>query len=169
MAIRNLRKKMKPVIWMITIGFFISMLTVIVSNISMGLKNKQYAFKLNGNKIAISELERGINNVSNQYGQYFTTPIDREDSKMLAVENIINNEILKEIGKDLKVKVSSSDIEVKIGAIETQIPDKDQFKRMLSAQGYTTKTFKKSIKASILVEKTREKIIEKTKVTEEEK
>ena len=168
MAIRNLRKKMKPVIWMITIGFFISMLTVIVSNISMGLKNKQYAFKLNGNKIAISELERGINNVSNQYGQYFTTPIDREDSKMLAVENIINNEILKEIGKDLKVKVSSSDIEVKIGAIETQIPDKDQFKRMLSAQGYTKKTFKKSIKASILVEKTREKIIEKTKVTEKE-
>ena len=168
MAIRNLRKKMKPVIWMITIGFFISMLTVIVSNISMGLKNKQYAFKLNGNKIAISELERGINNVSNQYGQYFTTPIDREDSKMLAVENIINNEILKEIGKDLKVKVSSSDIDVKIRAIETQVPDKDQFKRMLTAQGYTTKTFKKSIKASILVEKTREKIIEKTKVTEKE-
>lgn len=168
MAIRNLRKKMKPVIWMITIGFFISMLTVIVSNISMGLKNKQYAFKLNGNKIAISELERGINNVSNQYGQYFTTPIDREDSKMLAVENIINNEILKEIGKDLKVKVSSSDIDVKIGAIETQIPDKDQFKRMLTAQGYTKKTFKKSVKDSILVEKTREKIIEKTEVTEKE-
>jgi len=168
MAIRNLRKKMKPVIWMITIGFFISMLTVIVSNISMGLKNKQYAFKLNGNKIAISELERGINNVSNQYGQYFTTPIDREDSKMLAVENIINNEILKEIGKDLKVKVSSSDIDVKIGAIETQIPDKDQFKRMLSAQGYTKKTFKKSVKDSLLVEKTREKIIEKTEVTEKE-
>jgi len=169
MAIRNLRKKMKPIIWMITIGFFISMLTVIVSNISIGLKNKQYAFKLNGNKIAISELERGINNISNQYGQYFTTPIDREDSKVLAVENILTNEILKQIGKDLKIKVSNSEIDEKISAIEKQIPDKDQFKRMLSAQGYTKKSFENSIRDSILVEKTRDKIIEKTKILEEEK
>ncbi|MCS5420347.1 MULTISPECIES: peptidylprolyl isomerase [Psychrilyobacter] len=169
MAIRSLRKKMRPVIWMITIGFFISMLTVIVSNISMGLKNKQYAFKVNGNKIAIPELERGINNISNQYGQYFTTPMDREEAKILAVDNILTNEILKEIGNDLKVKVSSSEVKVKIGAIEAQIPDKEQFKRMLSAQGYTKKTFEQSIEDSILVEKTRDKIVEKTKSSEEEK
>lgn len=169
MAIRNLRKKMKPVIWMITIGFFISMLTVIVSNINMGLKNKHYAFKLNGNKIAIPELERGINNISNQYSQYFTTPIDREEAKILAVENILTNEILKEIGDDLKVKVSSSEVKVKISAIEAQIPNKEQFKRMLSAQGYTKKTFETSIRDSILVEKTRDKIVEKTKISEEEK
>lgn len=169
MAIRNMRKKMKPVIWMITIGFFISMLTVIVSNISMGLKNKQYAFKVNGNKIAIAELERGINNASNQYNQYFTTPIDREDAKGLAVDNILTNEILKEIGKDLKIKVSSSEVKVKIDAIEIQIPDKEQFKRMLKAQGYTKKSFENSIKDSILVEKTRDKIIEKTKILEEKK
>jgi peptidyl-prolyl cis-trans isomerase D len=169
MAIRNLRKKMKPVIWMITIGFFISMLTVIVSNINMGFKNKHYAFKLNGNKIAIPELERGINNISNQYSQYFTTPIDREEAKILAVENILTNEILKEIGDDLKVKVSSSEVKVKISAIEAQIPNKEQFKRMLSAQGYTKKTFETSIRDSILVEKTRDKIVEKTKISEEEK
>lgn len=169
MAIRSLRKKMKPVIWMITIGFFISMLTVIVSNISMGLKNKQYAFKVNGNKIAISELERGINNTSNQYGQYFTTPMDREDSKILAVDNILTNEIIKKIGNDLKIKVSDSEVDVKISAIETQIPDKDQFKRMLSAQGYTKKSFENSIENSILVEKTRDRIIEKTKILEEKK
>lgn len=169
MAIRSLRKKMRPVIWMITIGFFISMLTVIVSNISMGLKNKRYAFKVNGNKVAITELERGINNISNQYSQYFTTPLDREESKILAVDNILTNEILKEIGDDLKVKVSSSEVKVKIGAIETQIPDKDQFKRMLSAQGYTKKSFEQSIEDSILVEKTRDKIVEKTKILEDEK
>ncbi|MGB6128517.1 MAG: peptidylprolyl isomerase [Psychrilyobacter sp.] len=169
MAIRSLRKKMKPVIWMITIGFFISMLTVIVSNISMGLKNKRYAFKVNGEKIAITELERGINNITNQYSQYFTIPMDREESKILAVDNILTNEILKEIGDDLKVKVSSSEIKVKISAIETQIPDKAQFKRMLSAQGYTKKSFELSIKDSILIEKTRDKIIEKTKITENEK
>lgn len=169
MAIRSLRKKMKPVIWMITIGFFISMLTVIVSNISMGLKNKRYAFKVNGEKIAITELERGINNITNQYSQYFTIPMDREESKILAVDNILTNEILKEIGDDLKVKVSGSEVKVKISAIEMQIPDKAQFKRMLSAQGYTKKSFELSIKDSILIEKTRDRIIEKTEVTENEK
>ncbi len=169
MAIRSLRKKMRPVIWMITIGFFISMLTVIVSNISMGLKNKRYAFKVNGNKVAITELERGINNISNQYSQYFTTPLDREEAKILAVDNILTNEILKEIGDDLKVKVSGSEVKVKVGAIEAQIPDKEQFKRMLSAQGYTKKSFEQSIKDSILVEKTRDKIVEKTEVLENEK
>ncbi|MEI6857280.1 peptidylprolyl isomerase [Psychrilyobacter sp.] len=169
MAIRSLRKKMKPVIWVITIGFFISMLTVIVSNISMGLKNKRYAFKVSGNKIAITELERDINNISNQYGQYFITPMDREEAKILAVDNILTNEILKKIGADFKVKVSSSEVKVKIDAIKTQIPDKEQFKRMLSAQGYTKKSFEQSIRDSILVEKTRAKIVEKTEILEEEK
>jgi peptidyl-prolyl cis-trans isomerase D len=169
MAIRSLRKKMRPVIWIITIGFFISMLTVIVSNINMGLKNKRYAFKLNGNKIAIPELEREINNISNQYSQYFTTPIDREEAKILAVDNILTNELLKEIGNDLKVKVSSSEVKTKVGAIEAQISNKEQFKRMLSAQGYSKKTFETSIRNSILVEKTRDKIVKNAKISEEEK
>jgi peptidyl-prolyl cis-trans isomerase D len=169
MAIRKMRQKMKPVIFIITIGFFISMLTVIVSNISMGLKNKQYAFKVNGEKVAIQELERGINGVSSQYGQYFQTPIEREDAKILAVDNVITNEILKEIGHDLKVKVSSSEVKTKMSVIESQIPDKDQFKRMLQVQGFTKKTFEKSIEDSILLEKTRDKVLEKVQITDEDK
>jgi peptidyl-prolyl cis-trans isomerase D len=169
MAIRKMRQKMKPVIFVITIGFFISMLTVIVSNISMGLKNKQYAFKVNGEKVAIQELERGINGVSSQYGQYFQTPIEREDAKILAVDNVITNEILKEIGHDLKVKVSSSEVKTKMSVIESQIPDKDQFKRMLQVQGFTKKTFEKSIEDSILLEKTRDKVLEKVQITDEDK
>ena len=168
MAIRSMRKKMKPVIWIITIGFFISMLTVIVSNISMGLKNKQYAFKLNGEKIATPELERGINNISNQYGQYFSTPMDREDAKILATDYIITNEIIKKIGKDLKVKVSNSEVKVRVGAIETQVTDKEQFKRMLQAQGYTKKSFENSIRDSILIEKTKDKVFENVKISKDE-
>jgi peptidyl-prolyl cis-trans isomerase D len=169
MAIRKMRQKIKPVIFVITIGFFLSMLTVIVSNVSMGLKNKHHAFKVNGEKIAITDFEREMNNVSNQYGQYFSTPLDREDAKILAVDNIISKEILKEIGHDLKVKVSSSEVKAKMSAIELQIPDKEQFKRMLSAQGFTKKTFEKSIEDSILIEKTGEKIISNVQLTEDEK
>ncbi len=169
MAIRKMRKKMKPVIFIITIGFFLSMLTVIVSNIRMGMKHKTYAFKVNGEKVAIQELERGINGVSSQYGQYFQTPIEREDAKILAVDNVITNEILKEIGHDLKVKVSSSEVKTKVSVIESQIPDKEQFKRMLQVQGFTKKSFEKSIEDSILVEKTRDKVLEKVQITDEEK
>ena len=168
MAIRSFRKKMKPVIWFVVVAFFITAAAGAVNSIKQIINNKQYAFKLNGEKIAITELERGINNISNQYGQYFTTPIDREESKILAVDNILTNEILKKIGDDLKIKVSKSEMEVKIDAIEKQIPDKDQFKRMLTAQGYTQKSFESSVKDSLLVEKTRDKIIEKTKVSQEE-
>jgi len=169
MAIRSLRKKMKPVIWFIVIAFFITAAAGALNSIKKIVNNKQYAFKVNGEKVAITELERGINNITNQYSQYFTIPMDREESKILAVDNILTNEILKEIGDDLKVKVSSSEVKVKISAIETQIPDKAQFKRMLSAQGYTKKSFELSIKDSILIEKTRDKVIEKTKITEDEK
>ncbi len=90
MAIRNLRKNIKPIIWILTIGFFISMLAVIVSNISMGLKNKQYAFKVNGERISILELERNIGNIEQQFGTYFSANrINREDAKLLAVDSIL--------------------------------------------------------------------------------
>ena len=168
MAIRSLRKKMRPVIWFIVVAFFITAAAGALNSIKQIVNNKQYAFKLNGNKIEITQLERGINNISNQYSEYFTATMDREDAKIMAVDSILTNEILKEIGKDLKVKVSGSEVDVKMDAIEAQIPDKDQFKRMLAAQGYTKKSFENSIKDSILVEKTRDKIVENTKVSEEE-
>ncbi|MCK5779765.1 MAG: peptidylprolyl isomerase, partial [Psychrilyobacter sp.] len=169
MAIRSMRKKMKPVIWIITIGFFISMLTVIVSNISMGMKNKQYAFKVNGEKVAIQELERGINDTSNYYSKYFTATIDRDEAKSLAVDRIVTNELLKEIGKDLKVKVSSSEVKERMNQVHAQVPDKEQFSRMLKAQGFTVKTFEISLKDSIMVEKTRDKILASVEITDQEK
>jgi len=168
MAIRSLRKKMKPVIWMITIAFFIAAAAGSVSSIKSIMANKRYAFKINGEKVAIQDVERGINNVNSQYGQYFQTPMEREDAKILAIDNIISNEIIKKIGSELKIKVSSDEVKTKVSAIEAQFPAKDQFKRMLMAQGYTKSTFEKSIKDSILVEKTINKIIEKTEVSDEE-
>ena len=105
MAIRSLRKKMRPVIWFIVVAFFITAAAGALNSIKQIVNNKQYAFKLNGNKIEITQLERGINNISNQYSEYFTATMDREDAKIMAVDSILTNEILKEIGKDLKVKV----------------------------------------------------------------
>ncbi len=170
MAIRNLRKNIKPIIWILTIGFFISMLAVIVSNISMGLKNKQYAFKVNGERISILELERNIGNIEQQFGTYFSANrINREDAKLLAVDSILRKEAILTVGKDLKVKVSKSELKDVVASIEAQIPDKEQFSRMLKMQGYTKKTFEDSREDMLLVEKTRKKIIESIKLSDEEK
>lgn len=160
MAVRKLRKNMKPIIWLITIAFFISMLTVIVSNIRMGMGNQSYAFKINGKKVDTLKVERTMTNLSGVYYQYFGNNLDKEMSNLVAFNQVIEKELTMQIAKKLKVKVPKKDIDAEYDKIVKSVNDKEQFKRMLQIQGYTKTTLKKEIEEGILLEKTIEAIKE---------
>lgn len=168
MAVRKLRKNMKPIIWVITIAFFISMLAVIVANIRMGMGNSSYAFKINGQKVSTIKVERTMTNLSGAYSQYLGNDMDKELINLIAFNNLIDNELTVQIAKKLKVKVPKKDVNDEYDRIVESINNKDQFKRMLQIQGYTKTTLKKEIEEGILLEKTIEAIKDQYVATEDE-
>ncbi|WP_372712721.1 peptidylprolyl isomerase [Ilyobacter sp.] len=168
MAVRKLRKNMKPIIWVITIAFFLSMLTVIVSNIRMGMGNQSYAFKINGKKVNTLKVERTMTNLSGVYYQYFGNNLDKELSNLVAFNQVIEKELTMQIAKKLKVKVPKKDVNAEYDKIVKSVDDKEQFKRMLQIQGYTKTTLKKEIEEGILIEKTIEAIKEQYVPSEDE-
>ncbi len=168
MAVRKLRKNMKPIIWIITIAFFVSMLTVIVSNIKMGMGNQNYAFKINGKKVDTLKVERTMTNLSGVYNQYFGNDMDKELSNLVAFNQVIEKELTMQIAKKLKVKVPKKDVDAEYDKIVKSVNDKEQFKRMLQIQGYTKTTLKNEIEEGILLEKTIEVIKEQYVPSEDE-
>lgn len=169
MAIRKFRKHIKPFIWFITILFILSSAMLAYMNMRSSYdRTNIYALKLNGNKISKIDIEKAKNNLSQGYSRFLGDRVDKDLVEVIAFDDVINRNIALEIADNLNIKVPSKEVSSQYEAIENSIGNKEQFKRMLAAQGYTTKTFKIEIKNSILIEKMFEKIKEGIVPTEEE-
>lgn len=168
MAVRKLRKQMKPVIWVITIAMFLSMVLVGVSSLKSSVSKEVPAFKLNGKKVSATQVERTINNMINGYSQYLGNGMDRELVSTIAFGSVVEKKLTMDIAKKLKVKVSKGDVNAEYKKIEASTQDKQQFSRMLQAQGYNVTTLKEDIKEGLTIQKTMEQLKEDAKPTEEE-
>ncbi len=168
MAVRKLRSKMKPVIWVITIAMFLSMILVGISSLKSSMSREVPAFKLNGKKVSSVQVERTINNMINGYSQYLGNGVDRELISTLAFGSVVEKKLTMDIAKKMKVKVSKSDVNAEFKKIEASTQDKQQFSRMLQAQGYNVATLKEDIKEGLTIQKALEQIKADAKPTEEE-
>lgn len=170
MAIRRFRKQMKPVIWLVTILMVFGGAYATLSNFigSMNSGGASYAFKLNGKKVPKLEVERTKATMIDGYSKYLGDKIDRSLIDVIAFNEVINKNLTLKMAEDLKVKVPGSEVNAQYDRIENSIGNKEQFKRMLQAQGYTRKTFKEELENNITVEKTFDKIQENINPTDEE-
>ncbi|MGL5543958.1 MAG: peptidylprolyl isomerase [Cetobacterium sp.] len=168
MAIRKFRKNMKPVIWVVTIFFFISLIAGYAMSFKSGSSNSQLAFKLNGKKVTMMETQRSMAIMSENYKRYLGPTIDSETMNVIAFNEVINRNLLLDMANKLKVKVSGSEIDEQMNGIKAAFPDKEQFKNALLSQGYTTKTLEKEIKENLVLQKVSEMIGADVKVTSEE-
>lgn len=164
MAIRKFRSKMKPIVIVITIAFVLSSLIAAYYSWSSQLSNKNYAFKINGEKVSMVNIARDKNlissNMHNRGNEKFI--------EILSVNMAIENELIKQMADKLKIKISSSDVKKEYRAIEAQIKNKEQFRRMLVAQGYTKKTFKKALEENLKRVKLLEYFNTNMKISDEE-
>ncbi|MGL4977566.1 MAG: SurA N-terminal domain-containing protein, partial [Cetobacterium sp.] len=165
MAIRKFRKNMKPVIWVVTIFFFISLIAGYAMSFKSGSSNSQLAFKLNGKKVTMMETQRSMAIMSENYKRYLGPTIDSETMNVIAFNEVINRNLLLDMANKLKVKVSGSEIDEQMNGIKAAFPDKEQFKNALLSQGYTTKTLEKEIKENLVLQKVSEMIGADVKVT----
>lgn len=164
MAIRKFRSKMKPIVIVITLAFALSSLIAAYYTMSSQLAVKNYAFKINGEKVDAVNIARAKNMISANLQ-------NRGDDKILetlAVDQAIEDELVQQMADNLKIKVSGSDVNREYETIENRIKDKDQFQRMLQAQGYTKASFKKEIERSLKRMKVLETFAENAKVSDDE-
>ncbi len=164
MAIRKFRSKMKPIVIIITLAFALSSLIAAYYTMSSQLAMKNYAFKVNGEKVDIVNVMRAKNMISANLQ-------NRGDDKIietLAVDQAIEDELIQQMADNLKIKASSKDVNNEYEAIEANVKDKEQFKRMLQAQGYTKASFKKEIERSLRRMRVLEMFAENAAVSDEE-
>lgn len=131
-------------------------------------RSNVYAFKLDGEKVSKMEVERAKNNLGQGYSRFLGDKLDKKLIEVLAFDEVINRNLTLEIADELNIKVPNKEVNAQYDSIEKSIGNKEQFKRMLAAQGYTKKTFKQDIKNNILIEKTFQKIKEGVVPTDEE-
>lgn len=168
MAVRKLRKKMKPVIWVITIAMFLSMIMAGVVSLKSTMSQDTSAFKLNGDKVSSLEVDRSINGTVNQYSQYLGPGVDRELISTIAFSSVVDKKLTLDIAKKLKVKVARKDVNAEFDKVKDSVQDRAQFSRMLQAQGYNESTLKADIKESLTIQKVMEQVREDAKPTEAE-
>ncbi|WP_291256495.1 peptidylprolyl isomerase [Fusobacterium sp.] len=169
MAIRKFRKHIKPFIWFITVLFILSSGMLAYMNMRSSYdRSNVYAFKLDGEKVSKMEVERTKNNLVQGYSRFLGDKLDKKLIEVLAFDEVINRNLTLEIADELNIKVPNKEVNAQYDSIEKSIGNKEQFKRMLAAQGYTKKTFKQDIKNNILIEKTFQKIKEGVVPTDEE-
>lgn len=170
MAIRKFRKNMKPVIWVVTIFFLISL----VAGYAMSFKGhsaattSQVAFKLNGEKVTQMETQRTMAILSENYNRYLGFTVNPEVMNVIGFNEVINKELTLQMAKELKLKISNSEIDDQMDKIKANFPSNDQFKKAIMAQGYTTKTLENEIRESLLVQKVMSEINSSVKITPKE-
>ncbi|MGL5797975.1 MAG: peptidylprolyl isomerase [Cetobacterium sp.] len=168
MAIRKFRRNMKPVIWVITILFLISLVAGYAMSFNSGSTNSQTAFKLNGKKVSMMDTHRSMGMMAENYKRYLGPSVDSEMMNVISFNEFINKRLLLDMADKLKVKVSGSEVNEQMNQIKDSFPSKDEFKKALLSQGYTTKTLEKEIEESIALQKVTETIGSEVQITPEE-
>lgn len=164
MAIRKFRSKMKPIVIVITLAFALSSLIAAYYSMSSQLAMKNYAFKVNGEKVDMVNIAR----TKNMIAANLQNRGDEKVLETLAVDQAIEDELVQQMADVLKIKVSDKDVKREYEAVESNIKDKEQFKRMLQAQGYTKASFKKEIERSLKRMRVLESFVENADVSDEE-
>lgn len=166
MSIRKFRKKMKPFIIILTVVFILSLAYGGYESYKTSKANKkaQEAMLLNKDYIQKIEIERAKQELSRTYGDR----VDKEIVDILAFNDVIDKNLTLHIAKDLKVKVSNSEVDKQYEELESSMGDKEQFRRMLQVQGLTKDSLKNKIEENLLMQKTREEFTKNINPTDEE-
>ncbi|MFA6708252.1 MAG: peptidylprolyl isomerase [Fusobacterium sp.] len=162
MAIRKFRRKMKVITYVITIAFVVSSLALYIITQMGYSQTKNYAFKLNDNKISFNDIARNKYILSRGNG----TKVDENVYEVLALNKTIEEELTQQLADKLKIKISNKEVNKEYFKIEKSVNDKSQFKRMIKAQGYTKASLKKEIRKNLRAMKVLQYYVENAKVSE---
>lgn len=169
MSIRKFRKNMKPIVWMITIFFLVTLVVGYGSSYFSNRGNKkEIAFKLNGEDVSDISVQRAIREMENSLNMNLGVALDKDFIGTLAFNDLVNENILLESSKEFKIKVSNSDINKALDSTRAKFPTKNDFKRYISTLGFTTDMYKQELEKRLMLNAVIDKIVSNVNVTDGE-
>lgn len=179
MALRKFSKYMKLMTILIIVSVVLSASYAGYSYLTAYLHNKkQVLFKLDGEKVYKEDFEneyRGlVSNIDKLYGQVGANDnkefnkIPDKVIKEMALASVVNRTMTKVLAHNMKIEVSSVDINQKVTEIENQYGGKQTLSLMLAQKGATIKDLRDNIKESLIYQKMIDKLKEKYRPKEED-
>ncbi len=159
---------MKGPITVFVIAFIATLLFSVVEGLRSYGSTKRHALVVNGEKVDSFAIEREFSRGIDSYRRMYGEALDAEELKVILLDRLVQKELLVQSAKDLKVKVSKSEINEQYNAYKAQAGDEASFARFLQYQGFTKTSFKEELKDGLLAEKVVEAIESKVVVTDEE-
>lgn len=129
---------------------------------SVGCKSdKDVAARVNGEVIKKTELDNQVEQLKKQYPQMFQGP-DGEgrllDFKKRLLENLINQKLVLQAAKDMKVIVSDTEIKNQVTQLQSSFKTKEEFEAALKNAGMSLEGLEGQIRDQILNQKLVDKL-----------
>ncbi len=176
MALRKLKKTLKPVIWVLTVLFVVSLFVIgsagAIGNKGVNPSGAAVKVKAKGlfsryQKVTAREMEVAFYRAIENYKNGYYKNADEEYIKMMVFNEKIEEKILLNNAGKYGIKVTEKEIEEEFKK-QTEGIEEEQLKMMLEAQGLTKSKIKKSISDALTAKKVREKVMTEYKATPEE-
>lgn len=129
---------------------------------------------VNGEEILESELNASVDQMVSSYEQYGFDMESEQGQQMLvqiktqALENLIQQEFLMQAAKAAGYEMSDADLEAEIDAIKSQFSSEEEFEEALEANGFTLESYRKRLKAELMISEFFQSQIEDKDVSDEE-
>ena len=135
---------------------------------------------VNGEEILESELDASVDQMvssaKQQYAQFgMDLDMESEEGQMMlvqiktqALENLIQQEVLMQAAEEAGYTVSDEELDTEIGGIKAQFTTEEEFEEALEANGFTPESYRKRLKAELMISEFFQAQIETKEVSEEE-
>ena len=170
MLMRELRKSIKPLLWVIAISFVVSLFFMYGPFPGRGGKEKPL-IKVNGTPISYASFLQAYRSAYNQYlqnAQGEVSPQMEAYLKSQVLSKLVANEILYQEAKKAKIKVSKEEIAQQIRRITRRFASRQYFIRWLAYQGYSYTDFEKEVEREIAISRLTQRIKDSAIITNEE-
>jgi parvulin-like peptidyl-prolyl isomerase len=136
---------------------------------AVGCSDKNVAARVNGEAITIEELDKQVEQLKEQYPDMFEGP-DGEgrliDFKQRLLDNLINQELVRQAAEEQGVEVSQSDVDGQLETLRAGFQDEAQFEQAIESAGMTTETLEDQIREQLLTSKLIESLTPDTDIAD---
>ncbi len=142
-----------------------------------GLEGSDYAARIDRTKITFDQFQQNYNQLRNMYQQFSQQPLTPELEKQLglkklALENMINNTLMRNAAVRMGIKVSKEEVVNAIAAIpafqKNGVFDAQIYQQLLQSKRIMPEAFENDVKEELLLKKARLKIVDQVKVSDTE-
>ncbi len=170
MILQDLRKSIKPIMWVIAFAFIASLFFMYGPFFGEGGSEKPLV-KVNNASISYASFLQAYRGIYDQYAQETEGEISPQIDNYLksqALSKLISNEMLYQEAKKAKIKISKEGVTQQIKEVRRRFTSQEYFMRWLSYQGYTYSDFEEEIERQLTISRLTQRIMDSVIVTDEE-